>query len=259
MPSIVAFRNAAAVLLLVALGAVGCVRSESQKCGGLVCPAGQACARGRCVVQSIATACVQKSEGAGCAIPEFGNGTCQTGLCLVGMCGDGIINAIDACDGTNLNGKTCLDFGSTVPDGLKCAADCSFDITGCTGACGDGIKHSTEECDGTDFAKKTCITQGFYSGNLTCTKDCKINTGGCKGMCGDGVRNGFEPCDGGDFGTTAGQRTCAERGFLGAVMPLTCTSTCSLDASSCSCGGEMCARNTQQCVLRDEIYTCEAI
>jgi hypothetical protein len=254
MPGTVASRLAP--LLLLAIAAAGCVRSESTVCGDLICPQGQSCARGRCVDQSVVFACTLHADGASCTLPTIGTGTCQTGMCIVGTCGDGVVNAIDACDGRDLGGKTCLDFGSTDKAGLKCKADCSFDPSGCTAYCGDGIKHSAEECDGKDLGGKTCITEGFYGGKPVCTSDCKLNLGGCKGRCGDGLRNSFtEECDGTDFGTT----TCALRGYLGAVAPLICSATCSFDPMSCTCGGELCAPNTQQCVLSDEIYSCEAV
>ena len=230
-----------------------CVNSAATSCGDQVCPIGRACANGHCVDDAIFTACQQRGEGAACEVSTLGAGTCQTGMCIVGTCGDGVINAIDACDGAELGGKTCLDFGSSNADGLACTADCSFDPAACTAFCGDGKKDSTEECDGEDFAKTTCITKGFYEGELACTDQCTINAGGCTGMCGDTVRNGLEPCDGVDFGGDS----CQLRGFLGTVTPLTCTAECSFDPASCSCGGELCAPRTERCVLRNGIFTCE--
>ena len=146
------------------------------------------------------------------------------------------------------------------PPGLTCSAlqicENAQGETADAGACGDGIQQSNEECDGKDLGGKTCITEGFYGGTILCTADCKINLGGCSGRCGDGIRNSAtEQCDGTNFGGTT-ENTCEVRGFHGAVQPLLCTSTCSLDPSSCSCGGEMCASNTQQCVLTDNIYSC---
>lgn len=238
---------------MLALG--GCVGSDATLCGGLICPAGRACAAGTCVAQSVLTACAQRHDGDACTLAEIGTGVCQTGLCRIGACGDGVINAIDACDGADLGGKTCLDFGSSDAAGLACTADCSFDTSKCTAFCGDGVKGSAEECDAKDFGGKTCISEGFYGGTLACTDLCAINLGGCHGQCGDGVRNGLEQCDGMDLGGS----TCEARGFHGpAVSPLLCTAACGLDPSSCTCGGELCVRSTQKCVLVDGIPTCEA-
>jgi hypothetical protein len=254
MPATVVIRRAA--ILLIVLAAAGCVSSEARPCGDVICPAGRVCAQGTCIDQSIVAACARLVEGDSCTVAEVGNGTCQAGMCLVGTCGDGVINAIDACDGKDLGGKTCRDFGSTYPEGLTCAPDCSFDKTGCAGYCGDSVRQSSEQCDDKDLAGKSCISEGFYAGDLVCTSDCKLNLGGCTGRCGDGVRNSFnEQCDGEDFGGS----TCELRGFLGEVVPLKCSSVCALDVESCTCGGERCARNTQRCVLTDGIYTCQDV
>jgi len=254
MPDAVGSRHAPIFLVFAMLAAAGCVSSQASLCGDLVCPEGRACARGQCVDQAIVTACGRLQEGDACTLPEIGTGTCQAGLCLIGTCGDGVINAIDACDGADFGGKTCLDFGSSDAAGLKCTADCSLDPSGCTAFCGDGTKNSSEQCDGKDFGGKTCISQGFYGGSLACTNTCEINTGSCIGMCGDGVKNGLEQCDGTDFGGTS----CETRGFHGTVSPLLCDAACGLDASSCTCGGALCVRNTQKCALVDGIPTCEA-
>lgn len=246
----------AAAIILAAIATAGCVTSEASTCGDLICPTGRVCARGACVDQSVVTACSRLIEGDSCSVVDVGSGTCQGGMCLVGRCGDGEINAIDACDGEDLGGKTCRDFGSERSEGLKCAADCSFDKSGCVGYCGDGVVQPSEECDGAELGDKSCISEGFYAGDLVCTSDCTLNRGGCSKRCGDGERNSFnEQCDGQDFGGSS----CARRGFLGDVVELKCTEVCALDVVSCTCGGERCARNTQRCALSDGIYTCEAV
>lgn len=242
-------------LALAAIIAVGsCVKSKAQECGDLLCPAGRACARDNvCVDQTVLTACNGANDGDTCDVEEIGMGTCQGGLCLVGVCGDGMINAIDACDGKDLGGKTCIDFGSTDPAGLKCTKDCAFDTSGCTAICGDNVKNADEDCDGMDFGKKGCTDFGYYNGALVCTTDCKINVGGCTGRCGDGVVNGFEECDGAQFNGN----TCAKLGYLGSVTPLTCSATCSLAPESCTCGGVLCTKTTQSCNIVGGLPTCQ--
>jgi len=47
------------------------------------------------------------------------------------LCGDGIINGEDECDGTNLNGKTCAEGRGN--GALSCKADCTFNYSGCSG------------------------------------------------------------------------------------------------------------------------------
>lgn len=232
-----------------------CVRSEATPCGDLTCPAGRACVRADvCVDTAVVRACDASAENDPCSLPDVGEGSCHDGLCLIGACGDGIINAVDACDGAELGGKTCLDFGASSPEGLACAADCSFDKSGCVAFCGDGMKQQAEDCDGADFGGESCITMGYYAGDLVCSDSCTVNIGNCAGRCGDGVANGLEPCDGTDLKNDS----CAARGFLGAVTPMTCTTSCALAPTSCLCGDQHCAPNTQTCVLSGSIYSCEA-
>ncbi|MCX6742442.1 MAG: right-handed parallel beta-helix repeat-containing protein [Candidatus Pacearchaeota archaeon] len=48
------------------------------------------------------------------------------------VCGNNIIEPLEICDGSNLSGKTCLDFGYT-GGSLSCHSDClSYDLSGCT-------------------------------------------------------------------------------------------------------------------------------
>jgi hypothetical protein len=46
-------------------------------------------------------------------------------------CGNGLIDAPESCDGANLDGKTCANFGSVDFTGLACSSNCEFDMTGC--------------------------------------------------------------------------------------------------------------------------------
>ena len=244
------------VALVAMLPLAGCVGSQATQCGELICPEGRACVSGACVDSVIVTACARLSDGDSCMVAELGAGVCQSGLCKLGVCGDGVINGNEACDGGALGGKTCLDFQSTGPAGLACAADCSYDTSSCKARCGDGVKDVAEQCDGKDFGAATCLTEGFYAGELACTDKCEINLGGCEQRCGDGTRNGLEQCDGMDFGVNTS--TCAARGFPGPVTPLVCDADCALDPSSCLCGVERCAMTTEQCVQNNGVFTCEA-
>ncbi len=47
-------------------------------------------------------------------------------------CGDGVAGADEACDGDDLKGQTCSDFGYERPTGLACAG-CELDFSGCRG------------------------------------------------------------------------------------------------------------------------------
>jgi hypothetical protein len=249
-----------------------CVKSQATQCGDLLCPVDAICTRsGTCVSGSLATACSGRAEGATCTLSELGDGTCQGGLCIIGSCGDGVVNGVEACDGRDLGGKTCVDFGSTDAAGLACAADCTFDKSRCNGICGDGHKGTEEECDGNDFGAKTCAdfsppgtTHKFYRGGVpTCTDQCKVNIATCTGgWCGDGVKQFAEGCDGNDLGTAPnghpGPPTCMDFGHGGPTTALVCDPmTCTFTEDSCSCGiNGVCAGLTPNCVNTGGTLSC---
>src|SRR5437773_7900569 len=84
--------------------------------------------------------------------------------CLgVNPCGDGKRTGSEVCEGSDLGGETCGSlgfYGETT--GLKCAADCTFDKSGCSGRCGDGVVNGPDEqCDGAPPAGKSCLDYGF--------------------------------------------------------------------------------------------------
>ena len=51
----------------------------------------------------------------------------------IGLCGDGVIDTGEQCDGSALNNKTCALLGYTGGT-LTCSASCTFDTTACNGA-----------------------------------------------------------------------------------------------------------------------------
>jgi cysteine-rich repeat protein len=190
----------------------------------------------------------QSSLPPGCTGPNSDTtpGATCTSQCKIVGCGDGAINGLEQCEGTNLGGKTCADvgfYGGT----LQCNAQlCRFDTSGCTGTCGDNtINDPSEKCDGTDLAGKDCTDFGFYTpGGLACTSFCSFDTAACSGgSCGDGVKNGPEDCDGADLGTA----DCTTIGFYDA-SGLACTGLCSYDTSACTgrCGDGV-KNGTEQC------------
>jgi hypothetical protein len=153
------------------------------------------------------------------------------------VCGDGVAQGAEACDGTDLAGQTCLTQGFEGGT-LACLGGCTgFDTTACTGGgpeCGDNVAEGTEVCDGTDRRGQTCQSRGFYAGDLACLPTCAgFDTAGCSGFCGDGDVNGAEVCDGADL---SGQ-TCQSQGFYGGS--LACLASCTgLDLAHCEgrCG-----------------------
>ena len=138
-------------------------------------------------------------------------------------CGDGEIQAGEACDNADPN------VGVGEGTGAYCSSDCKTII----GRCGDGIVQSFEACDNATFGDGI----GTY-----CSDDCKQIVG----RCGDGEQNGNEECDYGETGEHPnGDLNCA----YGERNCIVCTSGCKKAAGKTSyCGdtktdsanGELC-------------------
>ncbi len=85
-----------------------------------------------------------------------GDGACGTGEtsqncpgdCII--CGDGVANGGEACDGTDLKDETCISKGFSGGD-LACYANCTLNVEDCSGSvnqvCGDGMVTGSEVCD----------------------------------------------------------------------------------------------------------------
>jgi hypothetical protein len=94
-------------------------------------------------------------------------------------CGDGSIAAGEACDGDDLGGQSCTDFGF-LGGTLTCSEQCTINATACTNQiCGNGTIEGDEECDGTDFGGINCTDLGFGPGLPLCTGDCLLDTSTC--------------------------------------------------------------------------------
>jgi cysteine-rich repeat protein len=183
------------------------------------------------------------------------------------LCGNGVVESREQCDGDNLEGATCqsLELG----DGeLACTADCTFDTTDCQHGrqCGNGVIEGAEQCEGQDLGGATCENMGLGQGTLVCNADCTLDTSGCQGgaVCGDGTKDVDEQCDGNDLGST----TCESLNFAGGT--LRCNADCTFDDSECipleTCGndaldpGEECddgnTDNTDACLNSCTSATC---
>jgi hypothetical protein len=95
------------------------------------------------------------------------------------LCGNGAIDDGEECDGTNLDGRDCADFGF-VGGTLRCT-QCRFDTTDCTD-CGNGAIDEGEACDGAELGGQTCARLGFTGGALSCTQSCALDTSGCEDL-----------------------------------------------------------------------------
>nr|MBA4405106.1 hypothetical protein [Nanoarchaeum sp.] len=119
---------------------------------------------------------------------------------VVNPCGNGAIDSGEQCDGSNLNGQTCIsqDFGG---GSLSCTNLCVFNTSLCTplDLCGNEVINLGEVCDGSNLNDQTCALQGFDSGTLSCNVNClSFNTNNCVNVeC-----NINEDCEDGNVCTT---------------------------------------------------------
>ncbi len=179
-------------------------------------------------------------------IAETGTGgSGETGGEPPSLCGDGVVDAGEACDdglndgayGGCLSG--CAGLASFCGDAIvndpseACDDGNMIDDDGCThtcqSTCGDGVLQGAEACDGEQAQEGSCASLGFAGGELGCdAMTCKFDTSLCQ-TCGNGTMDDEEACDGAELGGA----TCASLGFLDGA--LACNEKCSeLDTSGCS-------------------------
>ncbi len=106
--------------------------------------------------------------------------TVNTPVCPT--CGNGVINSGEQCDGSNLNGQTCMTLGF-IEGTLGCDNNCAFDKSNCVGCdpnvgtqcnvdeCGSGVI----QCDGSCDKNPKPANFGQPCGNC--------GTVGCSGSC----------------------------------------------------------------------------
>lgn len=94
------------------------------------------------------------STGAGTTTGDMTSGTASTGDTTAAgpMCGDGELEGMEACDTDQFGGKTCLDFGPDYGGGaLKCAGNCTIDISSCCKIKGKPCIKGSDCCSGNCF------------------------------------------------------------------------------------------------------------
>lgn len=171
--------------------------------------------------------------GASCEELGFlpgGSVTCASNCILdvsnCSRCGDGRLDYEEQCDGDQLRGLACSDFGRFGGE-LSCRQDCTFDASGCND-CGNGVIDTGEACEVGSADNPTCtdLDPALPDGEPTCSPvDCTLDGSSCHN-CGNGQLEGPEDCD--PLPTT----TCADHGFdHGLVL---CNPDCvGVDTSGC--------------------------
>lgn len=155
---------------------------------------------------------------------------CQGDKCVISSgssCGDGAVNAPEACDGSNLQGQTCASKGFN-GGMLTCQADCTLNTSAC---CKDQCTAGKNQCSNPS-TQQTCVVAGTgcaaWGGDTQCSNGCVA--GSCQGgpipACGNGVLDPGESCDGFQLGGA----TCQSQGHDGGTLKCT---NCIFDTSSC--------------------------
>ncbi len=141
------------------------------------------------------------------------------------ICGNGVREHGEDCDGDDLGGTTCEALGRG-PGFLTCAGDCMIIAAGCAGICGDGfcelgedIGNCAVDCHNNSCGDGTCDN---WENDVTCPSDCQPIT-----WCGNGIQEMGEECDGFDLGGWTCQAASHAPGDL------QCNSNCGLDLYSC--------------------------
>jgi hypothetical protein len=218
------------LLLGGALVAFGCGGGDDGVCGNGAIEGGEDCdgselGSATCVTEGFTGGVLGCNSDC-----TFDTSACTTGT---GVCGDGILDVGEQCDGTNLNGHTCVTRGFGGGE-LGCSSLCRFDTSGCTAPpadCGNGKIDGYEQCDGANLNGHTCKTHGFGGGELACTSACRFDTSACTPPppnCGNGEIDRGEQCDGANLN----EKTCETLGFDGGTLG--CTAACLFETSACT-------------------------
>ncbi|MGD2115657.1 MAG: hypothetical protein PVG07_11425 [Acidobacteriota bacterium] len=144
--------------------------------------------------------------------------------CAAAVCGNGVREGGEVCDGTDLGGMTCADFGCTGGGTLACNATCDgFDTSGCidcptcnnNGTCelGEDCFSCPNDCVSGETSGAACGNGVCEAGNgedcLSCPSDCAGVQNGRPAnryCCGDG--DGQNPVDCADPRCTSGGFQC---------------------------------------------------
>jgi hypothetical protein len=111
------------------------------------------------------------------------DGSCSLDIsdCVsTGECGDGVvqIDFNEICDGSDLNGDSCVNHGYYGGE-LSCDASCGLIYTDCEsyGSCGDNLVQNEfgEQCDGS----ANCSVLGYLDGSASCDSSCSADISSC--------------------------------------------------------------------------------
>lgn len=153
--------------------------------------------------------------------PQDGDGGFDGGPAV---CGNGVLEPGEVCDGTDLGGQTCASAVGHAQGALRCTESCLLDLADCS-TCGDGRVEGSEDCDDAnrttdDGCSDLCATEPGWV--------CTGQPSSCNFTCGNGQLDTGEECDDGNMASADGcSPTCrVETGWSCNGIPSTCEPLC---------------------------------
>ena len=121
----------------------------------------------------------------------------STGTNHNAVCGNGVQENAEECDGADFNSQTCVSQGF-VDGALSCTESCELDTSSCISSwpCGDGVVNPGEECDD-DNTDDHDGCGAFCQEEQGWTCDGEPST--CTTICSDAIVTGLEECDDGNL------------------------------------------------------------
>ncbi len=152
--------------------------------------------------------CVVLLGSTGCSDPGSAVSDCGDGVCeqpqegplscpedCYGICGNGVADPDEQCDGEDFGGSSCLDHGCGYGE-LACTDTCEVIVSGCGSpcgsTCGDGVRENDEACDcgvDDDALPTLCAAPNGHVLSV-CNADCTWSL-----TCGNQVVDSGEMCD----------------------------------------------------------------
>jgi len=124
-----------------------------------------------------------------CTAPQTCGGGGSPGVCGGGaVCGNGLIEPGESCDGLDLGGQSCVSQGFTGGT-LSCTGVCTFNTSACTSA---GFCNTVSDCPGSDtFCRiRTCTANSCGTNNTpagSILPPAQQTAGDCKSLACDGT------------------------------------------------------------------------